>query len=257
MTITEPTGNSGSGGGVGAGETSVLALDEADPWDNSRLPGLILRERSSMTVSIISTNGALLSERLTLVSPPSLVPGVGGVIRGRPALLGEANWDDGKKDKGLPESMVPWRLLADTDLETVILLTSSEVGVNILPKSGSTPSKALTDELAGNSNSGSVRVGPESKAPFIHVLGDVDVGGVPKLAWAAGGDRRLAPTPPPAGLGGAGSLLSDVRIGEGRADLAADLVDGDLERRSPSVSSLTCSWVPVRCLLLRSLPRPT
>ena len=83
VTITEPSGIPGSDGdGVGAGEISVLALDDADWRDKSMSPGLILRERSSTKVCINSTNGALLSERLTLVSPPSLVLGEGGVNLG-------------------------------------------------------------------------------------------------------------------------------------------------------------------------------
>ena len=83
VTKTEPSGNPGSdGGGDGAGVISVLALDEADWRDKSMSPGLILRERSCTTVCTNSTNGALLSERLTLVSPPSLVPGEGGVNPG-------------------------------------------------------------------------------------------------------------------------------------------------------------------------------
>ena len=99
-------------------------------------------------------------------------------------LLGDANCDDGKKDIGLPESVVPWRLLADTDLEMVILLTSSDVGVIILLRPGRVLSKILVDELVGNSKSGSVRVGPDCAAPFIKFLGDMDVptSGVPKLA---------------------------------------------------------------------------
>ena len=139
----------------------------------------------------------------------------------------------------MPESVVPWRLLADTDLEILILLTSSDVGVIILLRSGKVLSKILADEPGGSSKSGSVRFIPDCAAPFIKFLGDTDVptSGVPKLAWATGGEGRLAPTPPPAGLGGVGCLSLDDLIGDGRADLAEGLADGDLERRSPSVSS--------------------
>ena len=99
-------------------------------------------------------------------------------------FLGDANCADGKKDIGLPESAVPWRLLADIDLEIVILLISSEEGVTVLLRSGRVLSKTLVGELVGNSKSGSVRVGPDCAAPFNKLLGDMEVpcSGVPKLA---------------------------------------------------------------------------
>ena len=50
-------------------------------------------------------------------------------------------------------------------------------------------------------------------------------------------------------------MLGDL-IGEGSADLDGGLAEGDLDRKSRSVASRTCSWVPERCLLLLSLPRP-
>ena len=124
-------------------------------------PGLILRERSSTAVCTNSKRGALLSERLTLVSPPSLVPGEGGVTLECPMLLGDASRADGKKDIGLRESLVPSRLLADTDLEMVILLIPTDGDVAILLRSGSVLSKALFSALVGNSKLGSVRISPE------------------------------------------------------------------------------------------------
>ena len=124
-------------------------------------PGLILRERSSVVVCTKSQRGALLSDRLTLVSPPSLVPGEGGVTLACPMLLGDASCADGKKDIGLPESLVPWRLLADTDLEIVILLIPTDGDVAILLRSGSVLSKTLFSALVGNSKLGSVRISPE------------------------------------------------------------------------------------------------
>ena len=106
--ITEPSGIPGSdGGGVRDGDTSVLALDDADCCDRSMAPGLNLRKRASVVVCTRSQRGALLSDRLTLVSPPSLVPGEGGVTLECPMLLGDASRADGKKDIGLLESVVP------------------------------------------------------------------------------------------------------------------------------------------------------
>ena len=123
-------------------------------------PGLNLRERSSVVVCTKSQRGALLSDRLTLVSPPSLVPGEGGVTLECPMLLGDANRADGKKDIGLPESLVPSRLLAQTDLEMVILLIPTDGDVAIL-RSGSALTIALFSALVGSSKPGSVRTSPE------------------------------------------------------------------------------------------------
>ena len=66
---------------------------------------------------------------------------------------------------------------------------------------------------------------------------DVPASGVPKLARAAGGEGRLAPTPPLAGPGGVGGLALGDLIGDGRADLDDGLAEGDLDRKSRSVSS--------------------
>ena len=70
---------------------------------------------------------ALLSDLLGLASPTPLVLGEGGVSLCDPMLLGEAKRCDGKKDPGLPESLVPSRaLLSETDRKKGMLLTPTE-----------------------------------------------------------------------------------------------------------------------------------